>query len=154
MHIAFEPPRQPEVIALIDELDAYQIPLYPIESHHGIDLDALSRPEVLFAVIRDDSGAAIGCGAIVLSADDGEYGELKRMYVRPPYRGHGLARQLLAALEQAASAQGCTVFRLETGIRQPAAIGLYASAGYVPRGPFGSYGPDPLSVFMEKRIER
>lgn len=152
MRISLEPVRQPDVTQLIDELDAYQIPLYPIESHHGIDLDALSRPEVLFAVIRDPTGLAVGCGAVVLSADDGEYGELKRMYVRPANRGNGLAHRLLAFLEQAAHERGCTVFRLETGIRQPAALGLYAKAGYAFRGPFGGYGPDPLSVFMEKHI--
>ena len=50
--IALESPDQPEVIALIDELDAYQKPLYPPESHHGIDLAALSRTNVLFAVAR------------------------------------------------------------------------------------------------------
>lgn len=152
MRIALEPARQPEVVQLIDELDAYQMPLYPIESHHGIDLDALSRPEVLFAVIRDDTNAAIGCGAVVLCTDDGEYGELKRMYVRPALRGRGLAQDLLAFLEDQAGQHGCGVFRLETGIRQPEALGLYRKAGYAERGPFGSYGPDPLSVFMEKRV--
>lgn len=152
MHIALESARQPDVIRLIDELDAYQIPLYPIESHHGIDLDALSRPDVLFAVIRDAAGTAVGCGAVVLCTDDGDYGELKRMYVRPAQRGQGLARRLLAFLEAAAQQRGCRVFRLETGIRQPEALGLYAKAGYAGRGPFGSYGPDPLSVFMEKRV--
>ena len=42
--------------------------------------------------------------------------------------------------------------RLETGIRQPEAIGLYRSAGYAEIGPFGAYRPDPLSLFMEKRL--
>ena len=44
MRVAFESPDQPEVVALIDALDAYQKPMYPAESHHGIDLAALSRP--------------------------------------------------------------------------------------------------------------
>jgi putative acetyltransferase len=42
--------------------------------------------------------------------------------------------------------------RLETGISQPDALRLYERAGYVRRGPFGNYGPDPLSVFMEKSL--
>jgi len=46
MHIALEPPAQPDVIALIDELDAYQKPLYPLESHYGFDIDALAQPHV------------------------------------------------------------------------------------------------------------
>ena len=56
MRIALEPANQPEVVALIDALDAYQIPLYPPESHHGIDLAALSQPHVLFAVALDRRG--------------------------------------------------------------------------------------------------
>ena len=48
--ISLESPDQPEVIALIEELDAYQAPLYPAESHHGINIEALSSKNVLFAV--------------------------------------------------------------------------------------------------------
>ena len=42
--------------------------------------------------------------------------------------------------------------RLETGISQPEAIGLYRRLGYRERGPFGRYRPDPLSLFMEKTL--
>jgi putative acetyltransferase len=56
MHIATEPANQPEVLALIEQLDAYQMPLYPAESHHGIDVAVLSQPNVIFAVARDPSG--------------------------------------------------------------------------------------------------
>lgn len=59
MRIALESPDQPEVIALIDAPDAYQIPLYPAESHHGIDIAALCRPEVLFAVARTEGREAV-----------------------------------------------------------------------------------------------
>jgi putative acetyltransferase len=146
--ITLEPADQADVIALIDELDAYQKPLYPAESHHGIDIGALSRPNVLFAVARDERGAAVGCGAIVLEAG---YGEVKRMYVRPAIRGAGIAKSLLATLEAEAAKRGCPTLMLETGIRQPEALGLYERLGFVRRGPFGDYAEDPLSVFMEKR---
>lgn len=147
MHIALESPNQPDVIQLIDDLDAYQKPLYPPESHHGIDIAALSAPNVLFAVARDGEGRAVGCGAIVVGA---EFGELKRMFVRPENRGQGIAIKLLNFLEGEAAAKGCAMFMLETGPSQPEAISLYARAGYEPRGPFGGYGPDPFSVFMQK----
>ncbi|WP_280153802.1 GNAT family N-acetyltransferase [Piscinibacter sp. XHJ-5] len=146
--IALEAADQPDVIALIDELDAYQKPLYPAESHHGIDIGALSRPNVLFAVARDAQGAAVGCGAIVLEAG---YGEVKRMFVRPSLRGAGLAKALLGALEAEAARRGCTRLMLETGIRQPEALALYERLGFTRRGPFGDYAEDPLSVFMEKK---
>jgi putative acetyltransferase len=150
--IALERPDQPEVVALIDELDAYQKPLYPPESHHGIDIDTLMQPNVLFAVAREygpQGSQAVGCGAIVL-ADD--WCELKRMFVRPALRGRGIAQKVLAFLESAARDRGVALMRLETGVSQPEALRLYERAGYVRRGPFASYGPDPLSVFMEKRL--
>ncbi len=149
MHIAIEPPDQPEVVALIDALDAFQKPLYPAESHHGIDMAALAAPGVLFAVARDEAGRACGCGAVVLLKD---YGELKRMYVPPESRGLGLGAALLAFLERQSLANRCALLRLETGVRQPDALRLYARAGYVERGPFGDYRPDPNSVFMEKLL--
>ena len=66
MNVTLEPANQPDVLALIDELDAYQKPLYPPESHHGIDIEALSQPNVLFAVARDGEGVAVACGALVV----------------------------------------------------------------------------------------
>lgn len=145
--ITLESPDQPEVIALIDELDAYQKPLYPPESHHGIDIRALSQENVLFAVARSATGEAVACGAIVLQP---EYGELKRMFTRPALRGRGAARALLAFLESEARARGCKQFMLETGHLQPEALALYARCGYERRGPFGEYAEDPNSVFMAK----
>lgn len=150
MNITLESPDQPEVIALIAELDAYQDTLYPPESRHALDLAALKQPNVLFAVARDITTLqALGCGAVVLKP---EFGELKRMYVSPPCRGQGVARRLLALLEAEAAERGCTLLMLETGPFQPEALGLYDACGYQRRGPFGKYGNDPLSVFMQKRL--
>ena len=149
VRIALESVDQPEVIALIDELDAYQKPLYPAESHHGIDIAALLEPDVLFVVARDEGGQAIGCGAVVLEPG---YGELKRMYTRPGHRGRGVGRAVLAMLESEARARGCTRFLLETGYLQSEAIALYERSCYRRRGPFGAYAEDPNSVFMQKMV--
>ena len=147
MSIANEHPDQPEVIRLIEELDAYQKPLYPPESHHGIDIASLSQPNVVFAVARSSDGRAVGCGAVVLGED---YAELKRMYVLPGNRGQGIGKALLAFLESQAGAAGLRVFKLETGRKQHEAIELYSQSGYVRCGPFGEYTEDPNSVFMSK----
>ena len=149
MDIAFERPDQPDVARLIDALDAYQKPLYPPESHHGIDMAALLQPNVLFAVVRDADRCAVGCGAVVVRAG---FGELKRMFVSPQQRGRGIGALLLGFLEDAAVARGCRSLGLETGIHQPAALAMYERAGYARRGPFGDYVEDPLSVFMEKQM--
>ena len=149
MTIAFESPDQPDVIALIADLDAYQDTLYPPESRHALDIASLKQSNVLFAVARDSEGQAIGCGAIVLYP---KFGELKRMYVSPRGRGKGVARKLMTMLELRVVDSGCKVIRLETGPYQHEALALYASAGYQRRGPFGDYTDDPLSVFMQKHI--
>lgn len=149
MHVALESPRQPEVVALIADLDAYQDTLYPAEARYALDLDSLAQPNVLFGVARDAEGRAIGCGAIVVGP---AHGEVKRMYVRPEARGQGAARQILDALESAARARGCACFMLETGPYQPDALAFYGKQGYARCGPFGDYPDHPLSVFMCKRL--
>ncbi|NHZ35958.1 GNAT family N-acetyltransferase [Massilia sp. CCM 8692] len=149
MTIGVESPDQPDVIALIAELDAYQDSLYPPESRHALDLASLKQPNVLFAVARDEIGQAIGCGALVFFP---EFGEIKRLYVHPRGRGKGIARKLLMTLESRAVHAECKLLKLETGPYQAAALALYASAGYERRGPFADYTNDPLSVFMQKHI--
>jgi putative acetyltransferase len=147
MQITFETPDQADVRDLIDELDAYLYSLYPAENVYALDIASLLQPNVLFAVARDAAGTALGCGAIVVQP---EYGEIKRMYVRPRARGQGLARRLIATLEARAAAQGCRSFMLETGPTMPEALALYERMGYRRRGAFGDYPEDPLSVFMQK----
>src|SRR4051812_5049696 len=103
MHIAIESPDQPDVIALIAHLDAYQDSLYPPESRYALDLASLKKSNVRFAVARDDAGVAAGRGAVVLYEG---YAELKRMYVRERSRGKGLARGILELLERSARDAG------------------------------------------------
>ncbi len=148
--IAFESPDQIDVIGLIAELDVYQSGLYPPESHHALDLTSVAAEQVLFVVARDEKGVAIACGAVVLNA---EYGEIKRMYVRPANRGQSLAKKMLTILESAAKKSARHLLKLETGPYQPEALALYAFFGYERCGPFGHYSNDPLSVFMQKILQ-
>jgi putative acetyltransferase len=147
--IAIEDPRQPEVTALLAESDAYYAAMYPAESNHLLDASSLAQPEVTFLVARV-CGRAAGFGALLRHRST--FGEIKRMYVAPAMRGRKLARSLLHALQEHALTDGLLCLRLETGIRQPEAMALYRSAGYREIPPFGDYKPDPLSIFMEKRL--
>jgi len=149
MRISFESPAQPDAIVLVAELDAYQDALYQPESRHALDLAAVAEDAMIFLLVRDDTGQAVGCGAVVLSSD---YGELKRIYVRPAQRGAGVAKRILHALEAAAMAAACHVLKLESGPYQPAALGLYARCGYDRCSRFGDYADDPMSVFMQKKL--
>jgi putative acetyltransferase len=142
-------PNQPDVVQLISELDAYLVELYPPESNHLLDIEALMHPSITF-VAALFNGKAVGCGAI--RRDSEGYAEIKRMYVKPEYRGKGIAQRILAKLESLAEEDGLTVLRLETGIHQAEALRLYERSGYALRSIFGEYFEDPLSVFYEKRL--
>ena len=134
---------------LVAELDEYMAARYPAESNHLVSIAELAAAHVTFVVAYLE-GQALGCGAV--KDINGAYGEIKRLYVAPPARGFGLAKAIISYLEQKALAKGLTILRLETGVNEPAAIGLYQKLGYERIGPFGAYQPDPLSVFMERRL--
>lgn len=153
LSLALESPRQAEVLVLMNELDAYQKPLSPPESFHGVDIEALCAPAVRFLVLRDAAGQAQGCGAVWIGEIDGRRaGELKRLYVRPALRGKGAAKRLVGELERLARALGADCLYLETGVRQHEAVGLYEGLGYQNGPPFGDYQPDPHSAFMRKPL--
>jgi putative acetyltransferase len=147
--ISLERPDNEDATALIEELEAHLASLYPAESRHGYSVDQLLREGVAFFVIRVNNAPA-GCGGVKLV--DAGYGEIKRMYIRPQFRGLGLAKLMLGHLTEYARSRGIELLRLETGIYQREAIGLYERAGFKAVPPFGEYKPDPNSVFFEKRI--
>ena len=149
LEFALERPDTPDAIALVDELESHLASRYPAESRHGYSVEKLLREGVVFFVARIN-GEPVGCGGVQLYGR--EYGELKRMYVRPAFRGQGLGKRLLERLAAHTRAQGITVLRLETGIHQAEALGLYESFGFERRAPFGAYRDDPLSLYLEKRI--
>ena len=149
MNVTLEKPNQPDILALIAELDAYQDTLYPAEARYALDIDSLMGENVLFAVARDGDGNAIGCGAMVLYET---YGEVKRMYVRREARGMGAAQAIIRLLEFTALEKGCYTFMLETGPYQPEAIAFYTKQGYGRCTAFGDYPEHLLSVFMSKHV--
>lgn len=156
LQIRPERPDQPEVVALLDALDAYLASLYAPEDNHILDVQALQAPDIRFLVARLD-GRAVGTGALRCMpgepASGGRpYGEVKRMVVDPALRGQGVGRALLAAVEDTARAEGLAETRLETGRDQRAAVRLYEAAGYTRCGPFAGYPDNGLSVFYVKDL--
>ncbi len=144
-----ERPDTADARALIEELEAHLEPQYPRSSRHGYSVDQLLAQDVAFFVARVD-GTPVGCGGIQLYG--AEYGELKRMYVRPAFRGQGLGALLIDHLADYARERGVGLLRLETGIHQREAIRLYERMGFRRIPPFGPYREDPLSLFYEKQI--
>ena len=148
--IVAERPDTADAQLLIAELETHLAPFYPATRRHGYSVEKLIKQGVAFFVVRQD-GVPAGCGGVQFFGT--EYGELKRMFVRPQFRGLGLAKLMLEHLEQYSRAHGIFRLRLETGIHQKEAIGLYERMGYQSIPPFGEYVDDPLSRFFEKKID-
>lgn len=137
---------------LIAALDAELLAPYPedgTDQHFRLDADEVSDGQgaFLIAYVADE---AVGCGAFRML--DATAAEIKRMYVRPAMRGMGLGWALLESLEGRARELGAGKLVLESGPRQPAAIGLYSTAGFVPIDAFGVYEASPLSTFKGKEL--
>ncbi|MGW5579875.1 GNAT family N-acetyltransferase [Micromonospora chokoriensis] len=145
MLIESRPATDPEIAALVV---AQQRELR--EADGGLDGQVFVPHDDVRYLAVVVNGRAVACGG--LQALDAETGEVKRIYVRPAYRGRGIARQLLAALEECAFRQGHSVVCLETGTYLPAAIGLYTSCGYEPIPVYGEYVDNPYSVCFAKRL--
>jgi GNAT superfamily N-acetyltransferase len=142
-------PDSPHAVELLSELDSdLQQHFYPPQSRHAYSVEKLLREGVNFFIASYNDQLA-GCGGIKLYED---YGEIKRMYVRPSHRGRGLGKAILNTLSEFAKERGIGILRLETGIYQTEAIGLYDAYGFQRCAPFGEYKADPLSVYFEKAI--
>jgi putative acetyltransferase len=151
MNIAKIDPADPRVRVLLEQSDAYMATLYPPQSNHMEHVEALRQQNVFFIGASIDADIA-GCGAVKTMHDDGVYGEIKRVFVAPEFRGCGISRAIMEALERHLIEHGVRLARLEMGALQPEALGLYRRLGYQERAPFGKYQPDPQSLFMEKRL--
>jgi len=149
---ALEDPRQDDVAGLVAELDREMLGVYDEDAVYMSSVDDLATDYVHFLVARYQ-GHAVGCGALVVK--DLDWGELKRMYVRPVARGKGLGRAILENLLEMAQRRDLAFVRLETGLKLEAAVALYREKGFVERDAFGDYiGDDaPESLFMELSLK-
>jgi GNAT superfamily N-acetyltransferase len=155
-------PSGPEIAAArFDEPDVFALTVAQQEEMRGVydgeadigparDAWMFEPPDGVFLVAHID-GRAVGCGGICRF--DETRAELKRMYVEPGSRGLGLGRRLLEALEAEAGSVGYVAVVLETGNRQPEALGLYTSAGYERIPCYEPYASRELSLCFEKTLE-
>ena len=146
--LTHERPDTVDAMTLIDELQAYLESFYAPEHRHGFSVQQLIDAGVDFFVLRVD-GAAAGCIGLLCLAD---YAEIKRMYVRPTYRGNKLGVRLLEYVQSVAQARSIPLLRLETGIHQPEANARYESFGFRLIPAFGPYQDDGVSLCYEKKV--
>ena len=142
-----------DVRALIGELDGVLSAEYTPEQRHGLALGAIFTSDIRFFLARLN-GVAVGCGGVAFFAD---FAEVKRMYVRDVARGRGVAQALLGRIEEEARGAGFVLLKLETGVRQVAALRFYQRAGFQPCAAFGAYAtmaPHAVAtgVFLQKQL--
>ncbi|MFE5816514.1 GNAT family N-acetyltransferase [Streptomyces sp. NPDC056479] len=158
MYIRRVPFDHPDAVKLNDQVQAEYAVRY------GDDGDAtplaptdFAPPNGLYLIAYDEFGVPVASGGWRSQDDNGEGNqdgdaELKRMYVVEAVRGRGLARRILAALEEDARAAGRIRMVLETGAKQPEAVALYTSSGYESCGKFGYYRFHELSLCYAKAL--
>jgi len=144
-----------DVGALLQQSRDYQNELYPPESVHQDNTSSLLADQVYFIGVfqtKDEGELLLGIGAIKFFDGLPAYGEIKNLFVPPEHRGKGVAKVIMSALETRLKDQGAHLCRLETGPSQLESIGLYHRLGYRQCDLYGDYQPDPLSLFMEKKL--
>lgn len=150
----------PDAMRLIGEVQAEYVARYGGPDETPLDPLMFEPPTGSFFVGYlpvDGTGQPVASGAWRSHDDVEAFGtrrtaEVKRMYVVPAVRGRGLARRMLAHLEQTAAAAGHQAMILETGTAQPEAIALYESSGYTPIDSFGYYRSAPLNRCFAKAL--
>jgi putative acetyltransferase len=159
LDIAPEPLTSDVATSLIGALNIELAERYPEPgaTHFRLDPAEVAPGAGVFVVARL-AGRPVGCGAVRRLRDASlvrelgpGVGELKRMFVAPDVRGHGIGRALLARLEDEARALGLARLVLETGTRQAEALALYRNAGFTAIPAYGEYTASPgTSVCLAK----
>lgn len=108
----------------------------------------LAPPRGVVFVARYEGEPAACAGLLLI--DGGRTAELKRVFVRAPWRGLGAARVLMGVLERRAAELGAERLRLDTRRDLTEAVALYRAHGYAE---IPAYKEDPYAdVFFEKRL--
>ena len=118
------------------------------------DFTEIKPPEGLICILEVD-GLAVGMGALKRLSD--EIGEIKRMYIRPSYRGNGFGKQIYQKLEDQANEFRYNVLRLDTAKFLEAAFHIYTKMGYIEverysGGEWDHRNDIDWTIYMEKQL--
>jgi len=121
---------------------------FPEKRKVDFSVDALMGDQVkLLLAYRNE--VPIGCCAVSIETD---HSELKRLFVAPKMRGHGVAELLVQGAEYVSRDSRRKKIMLESGVDLHAAHRLYLRLGYKQRGVFGVHKDLPESLFFEKSL--
>ncbi|MFK3663641.1 GNAT family N-acetyltransferase [Ochrobactrum teleogrylli] len=152
VRVSIETPLQDDVRELVEHLNAHMLPLSPLEFQFKMTVEQMAEPDTTVFVARDETGRAVGCGALKLHEDG--IGELKRMFTRPEVRGKRVGSALVDAIVDAANAKNVSRLVLETGTGPGFADAwrLYENSGFTRCGVVLDYPDSEYSAFFEKRL--
>jgi GNAT superfamily N-acetyltransferase len=139
----------PDFVELVKLLDAHLAERDGADHSFYAQFNKIDR--IKYVVLAYDNETPLGCGAI--KEYEADTMEVKRMYVPPAHREKGIATAILAELEKWARELSFTRCILETGKRQPEAIGLYKRHGYRLIPNYGQYAAVGNSVCFEKELK-
>ncbi|MGK5531909.1 GNAT family N-acetyltransferase [Streptomyces sp. URMC 129] len=127
----------PDAVKLNELVQAEYVERYGSGDSTPLDPVMFDPPCGLYLLAYDAAGRPVATGGWRAQEAGGEGyadgdAEIKRMFVVREARGLGLARRILARLEETARAAGRVRMVLETGTKQPEALALYRSSGYLP----------------------
>ena len=143
------PYEDPVARELVAEVQLEYVARYGGPDGAVVDAAEFDPPAGVF-LVAEVAGEPAGCGAWRLHAPG--VVEVKRVYVRRAFRRRGLARAIMAALEESAARAGHSAVVLNSGDRQPEALALYAGLGYRDVPGFGRYADSPGAVFLGKDL--
>jgi GNAT superfamily N-acetyltransferase len=131
----------PDAVRLLKTFYDEQVDRYGFAESVDLDPQAYAEPNGTF-VVAYEQGHAIGCGGCRWHDRSTGTVEIKKTYLVPRARGRGIGRALLGRLEADAIGWGAQQAILETGVRNTAALALFASSGYQPMARYVD-GRDP-----------
>ena len=136
--------------ALVTALNEFTFGLTPAEYRHHMTVEQMAQADTTLFVARDESGAALGMGALRRHGDG--IGEVKRMFVTPEARGRRIGEAILAHIEALAREEGFTRLVLETGTNFDAARRVYERSAFAPCDGVLDYPPSAWTAFYAKDL--
>ncbi|GAB3172212.1 GNAT family N-acetyltransferase [Telluribacter humicola] len=114
-------------------------------------LSTMYGPPVGRLYLVEDQGEYVGC--VGLRRIENEWTcEIKRMYIRPEYRGTGIGKTLMTKLIDAAREMNYKTIKLDTiGYKMPNAVGLYKSYGFRETVPY-NFNPYEGVLYFEREL--
>lgn len=146
--ITAESPFSADGISLMEELSRRLQSITGDSGKNSFDPHDVCQHKAIFVIAREESGAAVGCGAFRPMNDT--TAEVKRMYAKE--QGRGIGGQILSYLELQAHLMGYTALRLETRTVNTGAVSFYERHGYRVIPNYGKYEKRTDSVCFEKAL--